>query len=403
MIKESFQIIKRLGATSVLFFLMLLTSLDAHHSIYVICIFSTIAFVVNKLYENWDNTAWGLFSFSLSYVIILMIQGEVDSGFNLISYLISPVCFYLYGIYVLNKLRSECLIETFVLLSIASFSTLLYASVLSDIAHNGFINPLRSIKILYVQKASDTHFAATFLGLNAGLGLFGLGYSLKNKKSTISIKNVLFISVSVLSLISVIHLVNRTGVFVFVITTALMVLYNAKKQFAKICIIILSVSVAILLLETFLDGYLASIIDAYTKRNEESGAEVSSGSGRFDRWIDALKYIFLYPLGWCQIAKTEYCHNLWLDIARACGFIPFLIFIVQTLSQGKKLRNQLKLKKHNDLTLMIYGLSIVFFCSSMVEPVIEGFPLFFYLYLFLWGLSNKFSIVDNQKKSNWRV
>ena len=254
-----------------------------------------------------------------------------------------------------------------------------------------------------MQKASDTHFAATLLGLNAGLGLFGLGYSLKNKKSTISIKNVLFISVSVLSLISVIHLVNRTGVFVFIITTALMVLYNAKKQFAKICVIILSVSVAILLLETFLDGYLVDIIDAYTKRNEEGGAEVSSGSGRFDRWVDALKYIFLYPLGWCQIAKTEYCHNLWLDIARACGFIPFLIFIAQTLSQGKKLRKQLKLKKHNDLTLMIYGLSIVFFCSSMVEPVIEGFPLFFYLYLFLWGLSNKFSVVDNQKESNWRV
>ena len=130
-----------------------------------------------------------------------------------------------------------------------------------------------------------------------------------------------------------------------------------------------------------------NVIDAYTNRNE-GGSSVSSVGGRWDMWTDGIQNVFRYPLGWdVEGAQYGYAHNLWIDVARVSGILPFLCFLMATLISYGKL---FKLLRSKDMTIvpLLLGLNVCFFLSTFVEPVVEAIPLYFYLYMMLWGIQN---------------
>ena len=127
------------------------------------------------------------------------------------------------------------------------------------------------------------------------------------------------------------------------------------------------------------------LVSLYDARNEEEGLE-----GRSWRWGDAINKLLYYPFGWANNNTTfnQYVHNTWLDVARVTGIIPLLPICVITV---KSLHDSYKLirKDINYKYISLVGLNFCFMCTFMVEPIIEGFPLLFYLWFMLCGIQEE--------------
>ena len=193
----------------------------------------------------------------------------------------------------------------------------------------------------------------------------------------------------VLSMISVVFLVNRTGIVVALNVLIVSTVYYNRHRFAKI-ILYLVLFVIIYFLLTRCGILSQEILDAYTERN----VDLDSGGDRFWRWGDALGKIFSYPMGWAKTAGTfhSYVHNMWLDVARSAGVLPFLLLFaltIKSLSDMFTLLNQ----SGDDVALCFLILNVCILTTSMVEPVMEGAPLYLYLYLMIIGMQRQYCII----------
>ena len=96
-----------------LFVILLITSLWPGN-IYILVAFSFLTYIVLPIKKWWDNTAIILAVFSVFYSLNVLVFNEITSGFNLLSYLISPVAFYRFGkflsaFYYEDKIRERLL------------------------------------------------------------------------------------------------------------------------------------------------------------------------------------------------------------------------------------------------------------------------------------------------------
>lgn len=377
--KNILQVLKQGGILLWLYLLVLLFSI---HGIGVYCtiLFSIVALVYlyDKRYND-AKTLW-LLLFSILYVVILFLSGNVGSYAELIGYAISPYAFYRFGKFAVDKYAASGLLGTFVLLTIFVFALNLYASTIQDINSNGFMNLTRALET----EGRESAMNATLLGLNASLGFMGLATCFAYPKFYRNVTAILFILMSVMSLVVVLHLVNRTGIVVLVAVTLVAMTHMLRKHKGRMLVAMFAV---FLILGYCLQSGLLNedLFMAYAERNEET--DIASGGDRFWRWGEAIHHMFAYPLGWSTMRiKDYYVHNLWLDVARVAGIIPFLCLMIATILSVKDVFKIYKAIP-TILTTMLIVIYLCFFISSMVEPVIEGFPLYFYLFCMVWGMN----------------
>lgn len=367
----------------IMFCIVLFASIWTNISIYTILIFSICIVLFVPVLRYIDKIAIFIFLFSISYTLIMLVH-DVASWANWMSYLICPTLFYCYGKYVVDKANGDARsLVSFWCISILLFSSVLYISALQDILENGFINVMRNFTIWGVENSS---LSATLYGLIASLGLVGLPFFFIDTNSK-SNTRYLFLALSALSLVTVIHLVNRTGLIVLFICFVITTLYYSKGKLSHFFILFLVIGLVVFIL---LQQQILSkdIVDAYLARNEGVGS-VNTAGGRFVKWSTALNNLFIYPFGWSYAnIQYGYVHNLWLDIARVAGSIPFLFFIIATIQSFAALIRLLRIKERI-ITPLILGLNICFFLSSFVEPVIDAIALYFYLYVMLWGMQSQ--------------
>ena len=352
------------------------------HGIGVYCtiLFSIVALVYlyDKRYND-AKTLW-LLLFSILYVVILFLSGNVGSYAELIGYAISPYAFYRFGKFAVDKFAPVDLLETFVLLTIFVFALNLYASTIQDINSNGFMNLTRALET----EGRESAMNATLLGLNASLGFMGLATCFAYPKFYRNVTAILFMLMSVMSLVVVLHLVNRTGIVVLVAVTLVAMMHMLRKHKGRMFVAIFVIF--LILGYCFQSGLLnEDLFMAYAERNEET--DIASGGDRFWRWGEAIHHMFAYPLGWSTMRiKDYYVHNLWLDVARVAGIFPFICLMIATILSVKDVFKIYKAIP-TILTTMLIVIYLCFFISSMVEPVIEGFPLYFYLFCMVWGMN----------------
>ena len=130
----------------------------------------------------------------------------------------------------------------------------------------------------------------------------------------------------------------------------------------------------------------SELLELYTERNED----FATAGNRTNRWSYAIEQLFKYPFGWYD-GTIYHVHNMWLDIARISGIIPFLIL---AYFAGKNIIGSFVLIKRYNTPLMylMLGLNVCFFTSCFVEPIVGG--IHFMLYCMLWG----FQTTLNRKK-----
>lgn len=371
------------------FFIVLVTSVWANN-IYLLFGFSVLCWILIPQKKWWDGLTVSLLLFSLFYGLMIIMNGKVNSNFNLFSYMITPVAFYRFGRWSMNIFKEEKSRQKFLMFSI--FLYLLYFLILTfkDISLVGIVNPTR---VLLGDLGDDHAKAATLYGLMASVGIGCIGVVFA-KKENFGLR-MGFIALALLALLGVIHLVNRTGVVIFVICIVFSFFISTKFNISKIF-----GALFILLVLGFLVVQLGlvdqSVLDAYAQREESATSDVSSMGGRSDMWLSAIGDMFVNPFGWNPIGYT-FAHNMWLDIARVAGLLALIPFLVTTILHCKNLFKLLRSKYLSNFAVIILSINIAMLLSSFVEPVIDGSLLFFCLLMMIWGVTKTLALENKLK------
>lgn len=341
-----------------------------------------------------DKIARWLIMFSISYAIIVLIKtalGVYDASYSeLASYLLGPLAFYVFGKFIVDQLKLDGYLDTFFLLTIIFLGSKVYYDLFIDLANGSWISTERIF-----HSNEDFYLAATITGTSVSLGLVGLSAFISQKRPFTSLKAMFFFVLSGMSLLTVIHLVNRTGLFVFLICTIVTILYlSGKTNITRFLLIILIVTVVSYVVMDI--SINEEVLGAYENRNSVS--TIDSGGGRTYRWIDSLGQILKHPFGW----KSEYSfvHNFWLDVARVAGIIPFICIMIATI-KSSKIAFRLFRIKGNSFVAILTALNACFFFSCFVEPVLEGISTYVYLYCMLWGIQKRYEERINSSNSKY--
>ncbi len=359
------------------FFLIVILLLSfGRINIYLVILLGVGTYIMLPIRKYWDNIAILLLVFSLFYSVTLVLDDRVDSWANVISYLLCPIAFYRLGQYFTQCTRTKERFLSLWVILIFCYTLPLAFQTLNSISEVGLVNLYRTMG----SEGEDNALNATLYGLHASIGLAGISV-LFCKRSNIRWQKIILSICTVLSLLTVIHLVNRTGLVVLIACLCVCIFYS-KRNKPKFLLGYIAI-IAIFVIVAIASGVInEDIVEAYMYREERSEeTETTDAGGRVPLWTNALEHLFTHPLGF---PKERFAHNLWLDVARVSGLLPFFMFMIASIKNYIYLYRIYRRDEY-EITPFVLGLNVVMFLSSFVEPVIEGSALYFYLFMFLWG------------------
>jgi O-antigen ligase len=109
--------------------------------------------------------------------------------------------------------------------------------------------------------------------------------------------------------------------------------------------------------------------------------------GRWEQWYDVIVNMPSYIFG--NMPDTIFlAHNLFLDVYRVAGIIPFILIITYIISTINILFKLLRDKRFtNSIKCLLFSIQFLYLLSFMIEPVMEGRPLNFFAYCFINGIT----------------
>lgn len=317
-----------------------------------------------------DNKGLCILLYCIFYIVLSAINGFTYSLSTLVVCLFAPPIFYCYGKRIVGFCGKEqdILLVWFLIVLCYTIDTIV-VGIDSMLTSGEWFASERALSFYEGQVTS-----ATVVGLPLNIGMVGLPLALimSNKRL-----KPYYLMLTLCSILVVTYLLTRTGWVILMACLFLLVLIKGlkNKKFLVASVLLFVIGVVILIYSTnVLDSELVNL---YSARNEAEGLEVRS-----DRWIDSVGKLFMHPFGWAEDGEVYYIHNMWLDIARMSGPLPFLLlsglsvhFLINAFRNA--------LRYNTDTWYLMLGLNLCFFASCFVEPVVGG--THFMLYCMLWG------------------
>jgi len=357
---------------------------------YILLLFflTKLSFLSYKL----DGKGFLLLLFSIFYSLFYSLN-PLGGAQMLIIYTLAPFIFYNIGRYFsMNYSSKEILYFLFVFFAIG-YAFIPTVSIIIHIIENGFTGD-RNLSLLWDTnyELSATLIAAHFTLIMSSLGIvFVPGANELERR----IKLVMIVAF-IISLFCILRLASRTQIFISVITFTLSVLYlilrlPLNKKIPLLFVIFSSVIVFVVVYFSFSDSVIFNI---FNERNNEDVEYVMSGSGRTRIWLRSVGNVFSYPFGW-NSGGVNFAHNLWLDVSRVAGILPFLSLCIFTILNILLIYNIIRRSPENhffNITILSYfiGVNAVFF----VEPIMEGLLSFFLIYCLFIGILSGYA--DNR-------
>ena len=354
-----------------LFFSTLITSLWSDN-IYLLFLFSLATWCILPFNKWWDGIGVTLIFFSFAYCAMQYMHDQTGSGFIYLSMIIAPVAYYRFGSWAICWLEDDKKKLQFLFISILLYLIPVLLLTIQDILIVGFVNESRYL-LSDIGKEEST-LSATIYGLmsSAGIAFVSIIFaeSLKLKEKAV------FFSLAAIALVIVVHLINRTGIVLLIVSIILSFGYSTGMRLSKV---VSSLLLLLLVLVIIIKSGLVSqeIIDAYIERESGTTDNATELGGRSGKWQAAISDLMSSPFGWKRVG---YVHNLWLDLAAVAGWITTIPFVVATINV---LRTTFRMIKRH---VTPFRLVVAMFLNCMVEPVIEASLLFFVLMMFVWGM-----------------
>lgn len=352
----------------------------------IICIFSS------------RGEATLFLNIELSFLILsFMCYFYIYQFYNTISphtfvvFLFGPIAMYICGQIVISRINS------------VYFTTLVYTIAAGLFAH-GMLNILyfsqnkidrqtlngRQILDVWGGFASAT-LQNTYFVMVIALLFFALFISNKFLERTIIISGCAF------SVYASIITASRTILYLIVVVPLICLVLNyyltktAKNKFVKIVAVLLLITVFFVVAFSI---NLLGIQDWY--KSTSLAKRIATGSTntvikdlRWEYSIMVLSGILDYPLGNNPI--QHYAHNMWLDVARLTGIMPFFFLVIYSALTIKTMILFVTCENiDTKVKYIIFSIYTACFILFFIEPILEGIPHFFALFCFINGMTYKY-------------
>lgn len=359
-------------------FPILLSSLWLY-KLYLLYLFAVFCWIIIPYKKWWDGISIPLLFFSVFYAGIVLYKGDNPGWSFIFSMLFAPTAFYRLGCFLMKHIQDEMQRQKMLIYIIGFYLLPLFLLTAQDMALTGLINDSRQ---MLLDLGEDDSMDATIYGLMASTGIGFIGtIFIKQQNKWVKMGLIL---VAALSLLSVIHLVNRTGLVICAACLFVGFALSTRMNVSKMLPILLAfIVVGVFLSESGILG--SDVSEAYADRDDRSDdANSANAGGRTELWLDAIGNLFVSPLGW----KLEsYAHNLWLDIARVGGWLAFFPFVKATMAYMMKIMTILRNGCENGTLMLLLSVNVAMLLNAAVEPVIDGSFSFFSLLMLIWGMT----------------
>ena len=348
------------------------------YNLYMLSFFVVLCCVLLPYKKWWDGISIPLLSFSVFYAGIVLYKGENPGWSFIFSMLFAPTAFYRLGRFLMKTIQIEAQRQKILIYIIGTYLLPLFLLTAQDMALTGLINDSRN---MLLDTGEDGSLNATLYGMMAsiGIGCIGAVFSKQQNKWM----RMGLILVAAFSLLSVIHLVNRTGLVICVACLFVGFALSTRMNVSKMLpILLVFIVVGVFFSESGILG--RDVSEAYADREGDADTDATSAGGRTEMWIEALGNILVSPLGW---RLERYAHNMWLDIARAAGWLAFFPFVKATIAYLLKFKPLLKKGCKDSTLLILVCINVAMLLNASVEPVIDGSFMFFSLLMLVWGMT----------------
>ena len=377
MLDNIYNYIKKGGIT----FVILCFALIMNHSfgyitllgIFVIIFFFSVT--IKKHTINVQETI--LILYLASYNLISSVNGYEFSIYTILLNLLAPFFFFQFGEYVTKKWKSENELIVFWIIIIACYCLDVFHVGIKNIITTGQLVGSVDTRFLNIESGGATYaISATGVGLCLDLAVVGLPMMIVAKEK---FHKYLFLILFLTALLITFNMLNRTALIIALACFLTLQGYRSRKN--KLNLIFAFVFISLFIITLMYTGIISSdLIELYTERNED----FSTAGNRTQRWSYALEQLLYNPFGWGD-GVVYHVHNMWLDIARISGIIPFVILVYFAFNSFKESFKMIN-KYESPLMYLILGLNVCFFASCFAEPITGG--TLFMLYCMLWGFPN---------------
>lgn len=336
------------------------------------------------------------------YILILFgftytIFGFINDIFSA-SILLLPIIMYYCGTIIYNIMYSNTKkIENNIKKCILSIAFGTFTHAMLNYFNN--LNSLnRNITDFWTKESSAATLQGTFVVMILSLIFY---YIFCEKKY---IKKIILIICSTLSIMFLTLIGTRTPLIIMLIVFFLefilyMILNNKIKKHIKL---IFGIIILIII------GFYAYDKNIYNIKNyiEESNLYLrlgekdikSSDTMRFETQLLAIKSLINNPFGTKdKIGNLQYAHNMWFDIGKDVGIIPFMFLLIYTLNSIISILKIIKNKEYTkNYKIFISSIYLGILISFCIEPILQGIPYYFGIYT----LINAIIDMDEYKKKH---
>lgn len=332
----------------------------------------------------------------ISYFLIYNIHFSI--GLQMfITHCLGPILGYFIGYHIINKKSNICINN----ISVVIVSGLFIHGMLNMFLFfsNGITS--RSVPDIWL----GTPIAATLQGIFFTCVCSLLFYSIYIIKSK---KNKVIVLLSILfSIYSSLRTASRTLLVITIVTficNVIIYMYINKIRFNKIFKLIISV---FLIISTIIVIYKFNIFNLkdfyegsefYNRINSDYITTLSEDP-RYEMYKKTIIGIYDNPIGGDRIDGVRYAHNLWLDVGKKVGIIPFTLLILYTVMT---LITMIKIIRNNNIEIkfkyLFASIYISMILNFMVEPILEGFPYIFTIMCIFNGATRYY--LDSKKRSH---
>lgn len=350
----------------------------------LVCIFFFYLFIRQQKTLVVNKTSVSIMLFSFAYTFILIIKGY-SLGTSVLTYLICPIAAYYVGFMLVNKNNIKNL-DIFLLAIVLGRAT---HGLMNMWPYLGGSYTARNPIDYWTGEALSSTGAGALLVAAASLIYYSL-YIFNNGKR---VKGIFLFAMSLMSIISAVYMGTRGCIVVALFTFFLCVLKFTPFKNNNSRRIIFTVFLLLIIFYIAYSNNLFGLQTLFTnsglyRRIYVYDVESLQANVRWERQWYMLTHLFSYPFGADEL--SYYTHNMWLDIARVAGLIPFVLSLVMTIYMVKSIRNAIKsdLLKY-EKRILLFSVSTGIFMLFFVEPILEGMPSFFLAFVMVAAMADK--------------
>lgn len=341
-------------------------------SVYLICI---VLFLFFSIYEITKN----------EYVI--------RDVFILSHHIFTPIIVFIYA-YIFIFYISENKNKTDVIINILVYT-------ISLLFIYGFLNMLREISIgmpnisnIHSRKICDfwsgDAMAATIQNSYLYFTLFFIPIILFYEKYSY-IKKIMLSVIVLVSTIFSFMIGSRTFLVALMLIISIslyyLIKYNIKdiKKHLKYILILLIVIVSFFIIDLF--DIRTTIMNSILIQRLVSGSFNIFSDPRIATWIEILGNMSNHFFGGIYELETglRFAHNMWLDILRTSGVIPFILIIAISIFHIYEIVKLCLVTNYKYKCLLI-SFNLLLYVLCFLEPVFEGYYYILILFFFNMGL-----------------